>query len=79
MDRRYKQSFSEFAQVSVAVFALYKFTKDPHFLRAGTSAIVKDYQMPADEQGLSDCIIAWGRRQIILRGGNRGVEAAVAE
>ena len=34
--------------------------------------------MPADEQGLADCIIAWGRRQIILRGGNRGVEAAVA-
>ncbi len=23
--------FSEFAQVSVAVFDLYKFTKDPHF------------------------------------------------
>jgi len=22
--------------------------------------------MPADEQGLADCIIAWGRRQIIL-------------
>jgi hypothetical protein len=42
------------------------------------SAIVKDYQMPADEQGLADCIIAWGRRRIILRGGNRGVEADVA-
>jgi hypothetical protein len=42
-------------------------------------AFVKDYQMPADEQELTDCIIAWGRRQIILRGGNRGVEAAVAE
>jgi hypothetical protein len=40
------------------------------------AAIVKDYQMPADEQRLSDCIIVWGRRQIILRGGNRGVEAA---
>jgi len=40
---------------------------------------VKDYQMPADEQGLSDCVVVWGRRQIILRGGNRGVEAAVAE
>jgi hypothetical protein len=39
---------------------------------------VKDYQMPADEQDLSDCIIVWGRRQIILRGGNRGVEAVVA-
>jgi len=35
--------------------------------------------MPADEQGLSDCIIVWGRRQIILRGGNRGIEAAVVE
>ncbi len=29
--------------------------------------------------GMADCIIVWGRRQIILRGGNRGVEAAVAE
>ena len=35
--------------------------------------------MPADEQGLADCISVWGRRQIILRGGNRGVAAAVAE
>jgi len=43
------------------------------------TAIVKDYQMPADEQGLADCIIVWGRRQIILRGGNRGVEADVVE
>jgi len=43
------------------------------------AALVKDYQMPADEQGLADYISAWGRRQIILRGGNRGVEAAVAE
>jgi hypothetical protein len=43
------------------------------------TVIVKDYQMPASEQRLSDCIIVWGRRQIILRGGNRGVEAAVAE
>jgi hypothetical protein len=42
------------------------------------SVIVKDYQMPADEQGLADYIIVWGRRQIILRGGNRGVVAAVA-
>jgi len=42
-----------------------------------TTAPVKDYQMPANEQGLADCIIVWGRRQIILRGGNRGVEAAV--
>jgi hypothetical protein len=39
MDRKYKQSFTEFAQVSVAVSELYKFTKDPHILRAGTSAI----------------------------------------
>jgi hypothetical protein len=38
-------------------------------------APVKDYQMPADQQGLADCIIVWGRRQIILRGGNRGVVA----
>ncbi len=37
------------------------------------SAIVKDYQMPANEQGLTDYINAWGRRQIILRGGKRGV------
>jgi len=36
------------------------------------SASGKDYQRPADEQELTDCIIAWGRRQIILRGGNRG-------
>jgi hypothetical protein len=43
------------------------------------SGSVKDYQMPADEQDLAGCIIAWGRRQIILRGGNRGVEAAVAD
>jgi hypothetical protein len=42
------------------------------------TAVVKDYQMPAGEQDLADCIIAWGRRQIILRGGNRGVEADVA-
>ena len=35
--------------------------------------------MPTDEQDLVDCIIVWGRRQIILRGGNRGVEADVAE
>jgi len=34
--------------------------------------------MPAREQGLADCIIVWGRRQIILRGGNRGVAADVA-
>ena len=34
--------------------------------------------MPADEQRLADYISAWGRRQIILRGGNRGGEADVA-
>jgi len=34
--------------------------------------------MPAIEKGLADQISVWGRRQIILRGGNRGVEAAVA-
>jgi len=42
------------------------------------SAIVKDYQMPAIELGLADYLGVWGRRQIILRGGNRGVEADVA-
>ena len=41
------------------------------------AGLVKDYQMPASEQRLSDDIIVWGRRQIILRGGNRGVDAAV--
>jgi hypothetical protein len=51
----------------------------PSFSFVAMTAVVKDYQMPADEQGLADCIIVWGRRQIILRGGNRGVEAAVAE
>ena len=39
---------------------------------------VKDYQMPAIELGLADYLGVWGRRQIILRGGNRGVEADVA-
>jgi len=34
--------------------------------------------MPANELRLADYIDAWGRRQIILRGGNRGVEATVA-
>ena len=43
------------------------------------AAPVKDYQMPAIELGLADYLGVWGRRQIILRGGNRGVEAAVAE
>ena len=38
---------------------------------------VKDYQMPAIELGLADYLGVWGRRQIILRGGNRGVEADV--
>ena len=32
--------------------------------------------MPAVEQGLADYISIWGRRRIILRGGNRGVVAA---
>ena len=31
--------------------------------------------MPAIELGLADYLGVWGRRQIILRGGNRGVEA----
>ena len=39
------------------------------------AACVKDYQMPAIEQGLADYLSVWGRRQIILRGGNRGVVA----
>ena len=39
------------------------------------TAFVKDYQMPAIEKGLADQISVWGRRQIILRGGNRGVVA----
>ena len=34
--------------------------------------------MPANERRLADQISVWGRRQIILRGGNRGVEAVVA-
>ena len=34
--------------------------------------------MPAIELGLADYLGVWGRRQIILRGGNRGVEADVA-
>ena len=43
--------------------------------RSQMSAIVKDYQMPAIELGLADYLGVWGRRQIILRGGNRGVVA----
>ena len=39
--------------------------------------LVKDYQMPACEQGLADCLGIRGRRRIILRGGNRG-DVAVA-
>ena len=39
------------------------------------TASVKDYQMPASEQRLADYLGVWGRCQIILRGGNRGVEA----
>ena len=42
------------------------------------AAPVKDYQMPDSEQRLADYLGVWGRRQIILRGGNRGVEANVA-
>jgi len=34
--------------------------------------------MPAIELGLADYLGVWGRRQIILRGGNRGAEADVA-
>ena len=34
--------------------------------------------MPAIELGLADYLGVWGRRQIILRGGNRGVEADIA-
>jgi len=34
--------------------------------------------MPANEQRLADWISVWGRLQIILRGGNRGVEADCA-
>ena len=34
--------------------------------------------MPAIELGLAEYLGVWGRRQIILRGGNRGVEADVA-
>jgi len=34
--------------------------------------------MPAREQRLADYINVWGRRRIILRGGNRGVEADLA-
>ena len=42
------------------------------------TATVKDYQMPAGELGLADYLGVWGRRRIILRGGNRGIEADVA-
>jgi hypothetical protein len=34
--------------------------------------------MPANKQRLADYHSVWGRRRIILRGGNRGVEADVA-
>ena len=34
--------------------------------------------MPAIGLGPADYLGVWGRRQIILRGGNRGVEADVA-
>jgi len=37
------------------------------------TATVKDYQMPAGEERLTDYISAGGRCRIILRGGNRGV------
>jgi hypothetical protein len=39
----------------------------------GISSFVKDYQMPTGEERLADYISVGGRRQIILRGGNRGV------
>jgi hypothetical protein len=45
---------------------------------ATSSGVVKDYQMPANKQRLADYHSVWGRRRIILRGGNRGVEADVA-
>jgi len=34
---------------------------------------VKDYQMPASAQRPVDCVTAWGRRRIILTGGNHGI------
>jgi len=43
------------------------------------AAFVKDYQMPAGEQRLTDYISVGGRRRIILRGGNRGVAAAAVD
>jgi hypothetical protein len=43
------------------------------------TAVVKYYQMPANEQTLADQISVWGRHQIILRGGNGGVVAAAAD
>jgi hypothetical protein len=35
--------------------------------------------MPAIELGLADYLGVWGRRQIILRGGNRGDVAAAVD
>ncbi len=35
--------------------------------------------MPAREKGLADYLSVWGRRRIILRGGNRGVAAVVVD
>jgi hypothetical protein len=35
--------------------------------------------MPAREKRLADHISVWGRRRIILRGGNREVAAVVVE
>ena len=49
------------------------------FLGGQTSGFVKDYSMPAIEQGLAAWTDVQGRRWIILRGGNRGVEAAAVE
>ena len=47
--------------------------------RSYGAALVKDYQMPAIELGLADYLGVRGRRQIILRGGNRGVVAAAVD
>ena len=40
--------------------------KPPETFTVHLSALVKDYQMPANAQKLADLISAWGRRQIIL-------------
>jgi hypothetical protein len=43
------------------------------------TASVKDYSTPAIKQRLATWTDVQGRRWIILRGGNRGVVATVAE